>query len=93
MYTKTDFKWIKDLYVKGKIVKVFEENVGEYMIWVKQFFFYFNFYLFIYLFFAVPTACGSSGARELNLHHSSDLSHSSDNSGSLTHRATRELPG
>ena len=27
-----------------------------------------------------------------NPNHSSDLSHSSDNAGSLTHRATRELP-
>ena len=41
----------------------------------------------IFLFLAGPLACRSSGGGGggSNLHHRSDLSHSSDNTGSLTH--------
>ena len=39
----------------------------------------------VLFFWASPTARGSSPGEGLNPHHSSDLSHSSDNAGSLTH--------
>ena len=47
-----------------------------------------SFYL---LFIFLATACGSSWGQESNTHHSSDPSHCSDNAGSLTSCATREL--
>lgn len=29
-YTKTSFKWVVDLNVKGKAIQFLEENIGEY---------------------------------------------------------------
>ena len=49
------------------------------------------FFLFYLLFIFLATACGSSWGQESNTHHSSDPSHCSDNAGSLTSCATREL--
>ena len=41
---------------------------------------------------AVPLACGNSWARDRTCTHSRDQSRFSDNAGSLTYCATRELP-
>ena len=49
------------------------------------------FFLFLFFFFWLLTACGSSLGQGSNLFHSRDLSHSSDNAGSLTCCASREL--
>ena len=35
-------------------------------------------FLSLFLVLTAPSACGSSGARDPNLHHSGDLSHRSD---------------
>ena len=47
------------------------------------------FYSFVVV--VVLVACGKFPCQGLNLSHSRDLSHFSDNAGSLTHCATREL--
>ena len=46
---------------------------------------------FFVLFLAMPSACGISLGQRMNSSHSSDLSCSSDNAGSLTYWAAREL--
>ena len=48
---------------------------------------------FFFFFFPAPEACRGSQARDqTHTHHSRDWSHSSDNTGFLTHGATRKLP-
>ena len=46
---------------------------------------------FLFFFFAEPTACGSSWARDQTWATAAALSHRSDDAGSLTYWATREL--
>ena len=48
-------------------------------------------FFFFFLIWPMPTLCGSSRAQGLNWHHGTYLSHSSDNTRSLTRWATREL--